>query len=160
MYFIACLFLSFLLGVYGNVTAQSALVSYGGDVSNATGSVSVTVGQIDYLQAVGPDGAVNEGVQQPWEWFPLSTPGIDNPFPEIQLVPNPATSMVNIRFEESYPHPVKLYLKDMNGRLLFESEWQPADAAQIFLANYPNAPYLVELEIKGFPKKVFNLIKQ
>ncbi len=48
------------------VVAQENSVSVGGDIAGVNGSVSFSVGQIDYTYISGTNGNINEGVQQPF----------------------------------------------------------------------------------------------
>ncbi|MBT3920140.1 MAG: hypothetical protein HOF24_07130, partial [Flavobacteriaceae bacterium] len=44
--------------------AQSALTASGGEAVGAGGSLSYTIGQVDYIQASGSGGTASQGVQQ------------------------------------------------------------------------------------------------
>ena len=57
----ALLLMSTVVGV-----AQENSVSVGGDITGVNGSVSFSVGQIDYTYVSGTNGNINEGVQQPF----------------------------------------------------------------------------------------------
>ncbi|MBT3920138.1 MAG: hypothetical protein HOF24_07115, partial [Flavobacteriaceae bacterium] len=44
--------------------AQAALTASGGEAVGAGGSLSYTIGQVDYIQASGSGGTASQGVQQ------------------------------------------------------------------------------------------------
>ena len=47
------------------VAAQQNTVSGGGDLSGAGGTMSISLGQLDYVYQSGINGSLNQGVQQP-----------------------------------------------------------------------------------------------
>ena len=58
--------LVFSIAIPTGLLAQQNSVSAGGDVSGSGGTVSFSVGQIDYLSITGAGGSVAQGVQQPY----------------------------------------------------------------------------------------------
>lgn len=58
--------MGFLLTIsMGSLQAQKAVDASGGDASGTGGTVSYSIGQIDYMALSATSGKVNEGVQQP-----------------------------------------------------------------------------------------------
>lgn len=49
------------------LNAQSGIVAVGGDVSASSGSLSYSVGQIDYEVVSNSNGTLIQGLQQPFE---------------------------------------------------------------------------------------------
>jgi len=71
--------------------AQSNVIVAGTNVITTNGSVSFTVGQIDYINAINGSGNINQGVQQPFEIYKVT--GIDDTRlaeVDIQISPNPS----------------------------------------------------------------------
>ena len=70
-------------------SAQSGLVTTGGDIQGSNGSVSYTIGQVAVQSIEASAVSLTEGVQQPYE---IQTIGVDN-WPAITLdaavYPNP-----------------------------------------------------------------------
>ncbi|MBB00214.1 MAG: hypothetical protein CMN34_04715, partial [Saprospirales bacterium] len=51
-----------------SILAQSNIVTAGGDATSATGSVSYSIGQIDFQYSSSADYSVSEGVQQTYSF--------------------------------------------------------------------------------------------
>ena len=89
--------LSFSLGLQ----AQFRTVSSGGDVSNNSGSVSFTIGLIDYVSVNNNSGSISQGIQVP----SLFSSDVNNLDGDDQILlkrklivfPNPATDFVFIK---------------------------------------------------------------
>ena len=71
--------------------AQSNVITSGANGNGAAGSVSFTIGQLDYINANSTAGDINQGVQQPFEIYKVT--GIDDmqlAGLDIQISPNPS----------------------------------------------------------------------
>lgn len=108
-----------IIGLFctSSIFAQQNTVSSGGDASGSGGSASYTVGQIDYTSIDGTGGNVNQGVQQPYEFF-LSVGMDENASIVNSIYPNPTTSNVIIELNNLYDD-LHLTLTDSKGRLIF-----------------------------------------
>lgn len=99
-----------------HIFAQQNTVATGGDASGAGGSVSFTVGQIDYSSFDGSGGNINQGVQQPYEFF-LSV-GIEEQSSIVtSIYPNPTTSNVIIQLS-GLEQELTYELTDAKGKLI------------------------------------------
>ena len=82
-----------------SANAQQATVTSGGNATGTGGTSSYSVGQIAYTIITGAGGSINQGVQQPYEFFTLG----NDDFPEIQLTmtvyPNPTTSLIKLNIQ-------------------------------------------------------------
>jgi hypothetical protein len=58
--------------------AQQGFVATGGDATGAGGSVSYSIGQVDYLSAEGSGGFINQGLQHPGGYSLSGTISYDN----------------------------------------------------------------------------------
>jgi hypothetical protein len=97
--------------------SQQNTVSSGGDASGTGGSASYTVGQIDYQNVSGTNGSINEGVQQPFEFYTI---GIDeNELLNVLLFPNPTSDFVVISIED-FKNILNYQLFDTKGKLIIE----------------------------------------
>ncbi|GAB5417981.1 MAG: hypothetical protein Crog4KO_14340 [Crocinitomicaceae bacterium] len=98
--------------------AQQNTVSTGGNATGTNGSVSFTVGQIDYSNAAGSNGSSNEGVQQPFEFFDpeASLQELDW---NAQLFPNPTNDQVILSIE-AVPENTHYQLVDSQGKIVTE----------------------------------------
>ena len=71
--------------------AQSNVITSGANGNGAAGSVSFTIGQLDYINANSTAGDINQGVQQPFEIYKVT--GLDDMQSaglDIQISPNPS----------------------------------------------------------------------
>ncbi|MFT6500035.1 MAG: hypothetical protein ACJASQ_000142 [Crocinitomicaceae bacterium] len=95
--------------------AQQNSVSSGGEASGTGGTVSYSVGQIDYNNSQGSNGSINQGVQQPYEFYEL---GIKEAFfVNVSLFPNPTNEFIILQFE-SFTNDLSYALYDLNGKIV------------------------------------------
>jgi len=77
--------------------AQSNVITSGANGNGAAGSVSFTIGQLDYINANSTAGDINQGVQQPFEIYKVT--GIDDMHLadlDIQISPNPSLGAMTL----------------------------------------------------------------
>ena len=155
--------LLFLFGVFfPKAQAQESVGASGGNAAGSGGTVSYSVGQVVYTVATGPNGSVSQGVQQPFEIFPL---GVDD-FPNISLImtayPNPVTSMLNLKIENTtldFPGgKLECQLYDLQGRLIANRKIIGAET-QIDMGNLAAATYFLMVLDNSKPLKTFKIIK-
>jgi hypothetical protein len=139
--------------------AQKATVSSGGDISGSNGSVSYTVGQIDYQYNSGSNGNITEGVQQ----IEIdSITGIDEIETNIVLTayPNPADNHVVL--ETSAPgglENVSYKMFDNQGRLVKEGRISSAQT-KIDITSLIRANYFLKVTKENQLIKTFKIIKK
>jgi len=112
--------LIFLVSLFlANLNAQSNTVASGGDASGAGGSVSYTIGQIDYATNSGNGGIVTQGVQQPFEISVVT--GILETGIDLQAVvfPNPASDRIELQVDDEVSTlPLSFTLYDVSGQVI------------------------------------------
>lgn len=125
--------------------AQQNTVPTGGDASGSGGTVSYTVGQIDYSNASGTDGSTNEGVQQPYEFFDPDA-SLEEIGWNAQLYPNPTSDNIILELQ-AVPVDARYAIYDAKGKLLTEGA---IDALQttIDMRAFPPAVYQLQLQEK------------
>ena len=102
----------------GGVCAQSNIVTGGGDAASSTGSVSYSIGQIDFQYTSSADYSISEGVQQAYSFdTALSIDDIQYDF-QLSIWPNPSADEINIEFTTSYELPLSLIVTDVNGAVV------------------------------------------
>ncbi len=86
-----------IFGLNFNLNAQYAFVSTGGDEQNGSGAVSYSIGQIAQVNL----NRINQGVQQPYEWYRVNTEvkGYENP--PFTVFPNPFQGELTLESEVS-----------------------------------------------------------
>jgi hypothetical protein len=101
------------------VFGQENTVTSGGSVSNATGSVSYTIGQVFYSSAEGENGSINQGVQQPYTAEIIT--GIELREITLQLFPNPTSELAILKVEPELIGLLSFSMYDESGRLILSS---------------------------------------
>ena len=141
--------------------AQLSVLTTGGDISSASGTVSFSVGQVMYNHIDGEIGSLNQGVQQP---YTFTIVGIEDPQEETswQLFPNPANEFVNIQMSTashvngSHSYTARLY--DMKGNLVTEKILDH-EINRISLLPCIDAMYIVQISDQHHPIQSYALIK-
>ena len=80
--------------------AQNNSVTAGGDASGSGGSISYSIGQVDYIQATGSGGTANQGVQQPIEIYVLGNDEFSNIELSAVIFPNPTSNYVTLSIND------------------------------------------------------------
>ncbi len=136
--------------------SQQNTVASGGDASGSNGSISYSIGQIDYTNATGTDGSTNEGVQQPFEFFDP-----DASLTEIEwgatLYPNPTMDQVILHFE-NIPQEANYYLHDLNGKLLLSGAIN-ANEIILDIRSFAAGSYLLEMNAPNKSTRTIQIIK-
>ncbi len=134
--------------------SQSNVNTAGGNHQNSQGSISYTIGQItsDYLE--NSNGIVNEGVQQPYEFFYLKNDELSF-LDEMYFFPNPTLGKVKISSEHLIGST--LTLLDLNGKTL---SVQTIDTIfhEVDLSFLSPGVYAVQIE-KNAQKSTLRIIK-
>lgn len=148
--------LSLLIGPFSY--GQANTVSSGGNNSGSGGSVSFTVGQIDYTSQSGTSGNVNQGVQQPYEIFAVS--GIDELGYGISLTvgPNPTTDKLILTVQNPEQSELSYSLTDNNGKIVL-SKVKLQQTAEIDLSTYPVGMYQLIVTNTSTTLKSYKIIK-
>jgi hypothetical protein len=89
--------------------AQQAVLAAGGEATGAGGTVSFSVGQIDFVEATGAGGKANQGVQQPelpdFMWTgETSTDWAVTTNWSNRTVPTDADNVLITRYPSNQPH--------------------------------------------------------
>ena len=114
-----------------SLQAQSNTVASGGEATGTGGTVSYTVGQIDYSTLTGTGGSANEGVQQPYVISDVGVETLVDPGFSASIFPNPTTENLILKISPKYPEGLSYSLYDMNGKLLLQ---QPLNQQQTNIA--------------------------
>jgi hypothetical protein len=138
--------------------AQQNTVATGGNASSAGGSVSYSIGQIDYESSSNANGTVSQGVQQPFEIYPLAVDELFSSL-EINLFPNPTSDFIQLTIGDlSKVESLNYQLTDASGRLIQSARIQENNT-QIDVQNLSSASYFLNVFVGDQPAKSFTLIK-
>lgn len=150
------LFALFLIG--SRASAQSATVAAGGECTGTGGTVSYSVGQIDYITAEGSGGRMTEGVQQPYEIYTIVGVGEVQIELEMAVFPNPARDLLNLQIENFNGGNMSFKLYDKVGNLVVDQKII-GKQTQIDLSGLALATYLLQVYDQGKELKTFKIIK-
>lgn len=139
--------------------AQQSVNASGATVSGAGGSASYTIGQIDYKAVTVGTGSMNQGVQQPFEIFPLGTD--DFPSIKIQAVvyPNPTVGQITLSVANYAIDNLQFQLYDPLGKAILKQA-VTNEQTRIPMGNLSAGTYLLQVSDKGKILKTFKIIKK
>jgi hypothetical protein len=138
--------------------SQSNTVATGGNATGSNGSVSYSVGQIDYTSQSGSGGNINQGVQQPYEIFESNSLNELGENILLNLGPNPTTDLFTLSNVSSSTIELFYYLIDNNGKIVIEST-QLLNKAEISMSTFPVGMYQLVVRNSNMDVKSFKIIK-
>lgn len=127
--------------------AQQGVISAGGDISSAQGTIAYTIGQVSYTYLWNETGSVNQGLQQP---VVFNLVGMEDLHEDIfiRLFPNPSNAILhvalNISAKEEVHGGFSAQLYDLNGKLLLQQQL-PDDINTIAIDRLTEAMYLLQV---------------
>ncbi len=147
----SCLFVSVLS--FG----QTSVVTAGGSVSNNSGSVSYSIGQVAYQSVSNASGSVSQGVQQVYVISTLSLE--ENKFNfSLSTYPNPTTDNLNLRVANFNQEKLAYRLIDAEGKLLSQGDIQTQET-NLEMRQLQVATYFVEVLHDAKKVQSFKIIK-
>jgi len=155
--FTYCFFL--IPGICFHINAQKAILATGSDATGSNGSLSYSVGQIDYYNK-GSNSQIMEGVQQAYEITTLSTTETSAADKnDILLYPNPFKDFVFLDFTTNDYKNSEYQLFDSSGKLLKEEKIKHSKSEFNF-SSLPSAMYIIRVNKDGKNIKTFKIIKK
>jgi len=148
-----------LLLILNNSQAQSNTVTTGSDVSNTYGSISYTVGQIDYISTNSASVFINQGVQQPFEIVTLSGNEIIDVQISAQVYPNPSVNHLIISLQNYNYENLSYTIFDTRGRQIVEGKITNLETI-VNMQPYASATYILKLANNNKEIKTFKIIKK
>lgn len=100
------------------IHGQQAVVPAGGEATGSGGTVSWTLGQVDYEASQSSGGNVQRGVQQPYEWLVMSADEAARP--TVSVWPNPTADQVRLEWNEPLPAGARFLVSSSTGALIDE----------------------------------------
>jgi hypothetical protein len=136
---------------------QSSVNVSGGSVSNTSGSISYSIGQVAYQSVSNTSGSVSQGVQHAFE---ISTLSLDeNKFNfTLNAFPNPTTENLNLRVGNYKQEKLAYKLIDLEGKVISEASML-SEETTIDMKQLPVATYFVEVNNEGKKVQTFKIIK-
>ncbi len=150
--------LMFFLTIWSSQTvAQQNTVASGGDYNGSNGTVSFSIGQIDYLNITSANGNVNQGVQQPYQILDNSIDQSDLNV-NITIGPNPSLNDLTVVTDFTNMKEVSGYISDQNGKIVKEKQILNSNPS-FHLGDLSSGIYFLTLEQNNQILKSFKIIK-
>jgi hypothetical protein len=102
------------------IIAQQSVNTAGGNGTSVNGSVSYSIGQIDYKSATSTGGSMSQGVQQTYE---ITSTGLDtysNITLQALLYPNPTRENINLKITNFPLKNVSFQLTNIEGNVILK----------------------------------------
>lgn len=152
--------LLFFFASMTGITAQSSLVTTGGDVTGNEGTVSFSAGQVFYKTVTGPNGSLLEGVQQPFEISVVTaTKGSEKITLEFNVYPNPAADYVKLFVGTDEFKDLLYKVFSFNGLLLLDAKIEGKET-EISLTGLSSSIYFLKVLSGKKEIKTFKIIKK
>lgn len=139
--------------------AQQGIHSAGGNATGSGGSVSYSVGQVFYSSQSGSNGALIQGVQQPFELIVTEVKEVSTSTLKCEAYPNPAVKELNLRISGEQPENGNWKLIDARGVSILNGEIRTAETL-IPMNAVPMAAYTLRVFSGKKQIKSFKIIKQ
>lgn len=152
------LLLLFFLFSFENVYLQQSINASGGMAIGAGGSANYSVGQMVFSSYSGASGTINEGVQQPYEIFLLSSTNFDLEN-TITLYPNPVANQLFLKVPNLND---KLHYKLVNveGKMVLSDTISQLNSV-LHLESFPGGIYFLSISSEDNSKhKTYKIIKK
>ena len=140
------------------VFSQRDVVASGGQASGSGGSVSYSIGQIDYITSIGSGGTITQGVQQPYEIFVISGVEEKNISLLASAYPNPTTDFITLDVSNPDIKNTSYILYDVNGKTMKEGN-VTLKSTSIEINDLPASVYFLEVKINNEKVKQFKIVK-
>ena len=138
--------------------AQQSINTTGGDATGSGGSVSYSVGQVAYTAISNSNGSVNQGVQQPYEFYTNSIDENTYISLKMSVYPNPTIAFVTLRIYHPNPENYTFQLYDINGKLLADQKISKPETS-VPMENLTAATYFLNIYSNSKALKSFKIIK-
>jgi hypothetical protein len=138
--------------------AQQNTLTAGAEATGTGGTVSFSVGQVDYIQLSTPNGSVYQGVQQPYQ-IDITT-GIEETGIELSLnaFPNPTRQELWLSVSGGPIEEMSYTLLDERGRMLINDVVRD-ERTQIPVAGLSMAVYFLRVQRGNEIAKTFRIVK-
>lgn len=145
----------FVLSV-GYLSAQQRTTGSGGEAASSGGTVSYSIGLIDYSNQSSSSGNLTGGVQQPYELFALSVDEWDMNW-NLSVFPNPTTNLLFVESETSIDG-LTYAIMDVSGKLIQQGILSELKNT-VDLSSLANANYLFQIRVKESNVRTYQITK-
>jgi hypothetical protein len=152
--FTPVLVMAFQFGVW----AQQTTVTTGGDTSNASGSLSYSIGQVFYSVYSETTGSEWQGVQQPYEIWVMTTNRIAKSSYKLTVYPNPTAGIITLKTPEMPQWQTTCQLYNTEGQKIMDLEIVELETHFDF-SSYEPGTYILIVKEKNLLIASFKIIK-
>lgn len=148
----------FIIANSSSLISQNEVVSSGADVKSQAGSVSYSVGQVNYIAIEENGNIINEGMQQPYEIYNVSSVSDERNIDYITVYPNPAYDKLTIELKGSQSGSLSCQLFDLKSNLLrsIDLNFQQTD---LMLNELAAGTFIVEIKQDEKIIQTYKIIK-
>jgi len=142
-----------------SLQAQQSTTAAGGEASSTNGTVSFSVGQVNYEAFENQDGiSVSAGVQQSYQVFTGNDEITSGLNVNLVVFPNPTRDLITLRIDELPNETLYYHLFDNTGKTLLTRQITSTDSF-IDMARWPVATYHLRVMSKDALVKSFKIVK-
>jgi hypothetical protein len=144
--------------IFGAVVfGQTSMNASGGGTSNASGSISYSIGQVAFQSTSNASGSLSQGVQQAFEISNLSLE--ENPLHlSLMAYPNPTQELLNLCVGNYSQEKLSYKLIDLEGKVIAEAAIH-SETTSIDMKLLPVSIYFVQVQNDAKNIQVFKIIK-
>ncbi len=158
----AFLFPVILAGCFTSLYAQRGTVAAGGQATGPGGTVSYSIGQVDYIDITSAGGNISQGLQQVTPVAPKTLAPQKQLPPEITMdaivYPNPAKEYVTLAIRDKLAQTLSYALYTADGRLV-SAQKISGNQQNVSLAGLAGGVYFLVIQNNGTRLKSFTIIK-
>lgn len=138
---------------------QRAVPTSGGDASGGGGSISYSVGQVDFNAVNSAGGTVSQGVQQAYEYLVLRVVDPQGSNQAVSVSPNPAREGITVESEQTLDGHSRFELLSADGSVLRTGRLA-GTRTFIAMLDLPPASYLLRIIRSNDEQNTFKILKQ
>ena len=136
------------------VNAQNGSVATGGEATGTNGTVSYSIGQVNYITANSSAGTITEGLQQPYEISVITGLEKKSILLTATIYPNPTASSVTLSTSDTDVQNMSYGLFDIGGKLISQHSLSKKQT-NISMNGFASGTYFLKVlngktEIKNF----------
>lgn len=151
-------FIFLLLGTTQWCIAQESTATAGSEATGTTGTVSFSVGLVDYVTINGANTTSSQGVQQAFEIFTVTSTNTPKPAFNLSLYPNPTTNFITLSVDTKHLKNLSYKVYDISGKQIALQKISTA-TTNITMANLPASTYFVQVFSPTTKIKTFKVVK-
>jgi hypothetical protein len=149
---------SLSLACAATAQAQQSALSAGSEANGTGGSVSLSVGQVDYIQLNTPIGSVYQGVQQPYQIDITNTIEETGNQVSLSAFPNPTVDELWLSVSGGSVEDLTYTLLDNRGRMFITGVVR-GERTRIPIEGLSMAVYFLQVQRAGQIAKTLLIVK-